>query len=81
MMLKKAISKMNLGFITHQGRSFATPTKQDMLNRAAAYALKNKVKESMSHFKFENSMVFKPLVIVGPICSGKTTLINYLRHN
>ena len=33
-----------------------------------------------SHFLFENKTVYKPLVVVGPICSGKTTLINYLRY-
>lgn len=25
--------------------------------------------------------VFKPLVVMGPICSGKSNLINYLKHN
>ena len=43
--------------------------------------LGGKTKNSKKINLLDKNLFFKPLVILGPQCAGKTTLINYLKHN
>ena len=67
------------------GRRFSTPGKHDdIVYRAAApvpVAVNTTLeKRALQHQKMMSTRIFKPLVITGPTCSGKTTLIHHLKY-